>query len=161
MTLTLLGLAITLLGGGLAGSLLTYLTQRQKSKTKEISLVERVNREQGELQNIRLVRTDSDGTIKGAVKKVRIHEMTLQNTSGLALSNSEIQFDFPAADIDAWVSRPSRSKATLIRVDVQAAPNETSVRWRLPKLVSGDAVEFSFQLVEPTSAKYEAALYGE
>ena len=39
------------------------------------------------------------------------------------------------------------------------APWRMAFRWRIPHLPSGDSVEFTFQAIDPSSEKFEAALY--
>ncbi len=92
--------------------------------------------------------------------KLREYQLTLRNTSTVNLQNVEIQFEFPVEDIQAWASRPSRSKTALILIDsVASDPWKRSFRWAIPHLPSGDSVEFTFWAVDPPSESYEAALY--
>jgi len=75
----------------------------------------------------------------------------------------EIQFEFPADDVQEYASpRTTLSKTALQRIDVvptDAAAFPTVFRWRIPQLPSGDSVEFTFQAVNPPSESYEVALY--
>jgi len=97
------------------------------------------------------------------LNKLRLYQFTLRNVSAVHLQNAEIQFEFPAADVQDFASpRTALSKTALVRVD--ALPTEptafpTVFRWRIPHLPSGDSAEFAFQAVDSTSGRYEAALY--
>ena len=75
----------------------------------------------------------------------------------------EIQFEFPAEDVQEYASpRTTLSKTALIKVEAtptDATAFPTVFRWRIPHLPSGDSVEFTFQAVDPPSESYVAALY--
>jgi hypothetical protein len=79
------------------------------------------------------------------------------------LQNVEIQFEFPAEDVQEYASpRTTLSKTALIKVDTlptDATAFPTVFRWRIPHLPSGDSVEFTFLAVDPRSESYEVALY--
>ncbi len=137
--------------------------RRRDSKVQPIPLIERVNRlVSPELEGITLARVvgDADHRQLEELKKLREYQLTLRNTSTVHLQDVEILFEFPAKDVEAWVSRPVLSKTPLLNVD--AIPTESwkkAFRWRIPHLPSGDSVEFTFRAVDPTSELYEVALY--
>jgi len=147
------------IGGGAVGALLTQWFRNRSVKTREIQLIERVNREQDQLRGIRLVRSSSAGQER-EVKNIRSCQMTLRNTSGQHLRDDQVQFEFSSEDVEPWVSRPARSKTALVPVEAFLTPPwKTTLRWQIPSLPPGDSVEFSFQVFEPTTEEYEAVLY--
>lgn len=97
------------------------------------------------------------------LNNLREYQLTLRNTSTVHLQNVEIQFEFPAADVQEYVSpRTTLSKTALMKVDTvptDATAFPAVFRWRIPHLPSGDSVEFSFQAVDPPSESYVVALY--
>jgi hypothetical protein len=153
-----------LLTGGLMGAVLTEWFRRRHGRVQRIPLIERVNREVNpDLQGIILARkvgsTTSDQKLE-ELKNLREYQLTMRNTSSIHLQDAEVQFEFPADDVQAWVERPSLSKTALVEVDATAtAPWKKAFRWRIPHLPSGDSVEFTFRAVDPSSDAYEAALY--
>jgi hypothetical protein len=152
-----------LVAGGLAGSFLTERYRRKHGRLQKIPLIERVNRTVNpQLQGgITLARVLDDQLCK--LNYLREYQFTLRNTSTVHLQNVEIQFEFPALDVQGYASpRTTLSKTALVRVG--AVPTEgsdypTVFRWRIPHLPSGDSVEFTFQAVDPTTHDYEVALY--
>jgi hypothetical protein len=94
---------------------------------------------------------------------LREYQLTLRNTSTVHLQNVEIQFEFPAVDVQEYASpRTTLSKTALIRVDT--VPTDTQwhpsvFRWRIPHLPTDDSVEFTFQAVNTRSESYVVALY--
>jgi hypothetical protein len=158
----------TLLGGGLAGALLTEWLRRRRSRVHPIPLIERVNRQVSpELQGFTLARIVGSSTVGSStdhqleeVKNLREYQLTMRNTSSIHLRDAEVQFEFPADDVQAWASRPTLSKTALVQVDATATePWRKAFRWRIPHLPSGDAVEFTFRAIDPSSESFEAALY--
>jgi hypothetical protein len=84
----------------------------------------------------------------------------MRNATSTHLLNAEVQFGFPADDVQEWVSRPTLSRTPLVPLlDKPTAPWRKAFRWRIPHLPSGDSVEFTFRAVAPSSDAYEAALY--
>jgi hypothetical protein len=161
--LEIVKLLATLVGGGLAGALFTEWFRRRRSKVRQIPLIERVNRlVSPELQGItlaRIVGTSANRQLE-ELKNLREYQLTMRNTSPIHLQDAEVQFEFPAEDVQAWASRPSLSKTALVEEDAGAtAPWKKAFRWRIPHLPSGDSVEFTFRAVDPSSDDYEAALY--
>jgi hypothetical protein len=151
-----------LVGGGLSGAILTQWVHRQRRKTSVIPLIERVNRNplQYELRGIKLIRTLGSISPGSEVTNLRHYQFTLRNTSEHHLRNAEIQFEFSAHEVDCWVSRPSLSNTPLISVDAAATePWSKAVRWRIPQLPAADSIEFGFQAVDPSTDKYEVALF--
>jgi hypothetical protein len=152
-----------LLGGGLAGVLLNEWLRRKRSGVQRIPLIERVNRlVNPELQGFALARviTGSSGRKLEEINNLREYQLTMRNSSSTHLQDAEVQFEFPADDVQAWASRPVLSKTALVQVNAVATePWKMAFRWRIPNLPSGDSVEFTFQAVDPSSEKFEAALY--
>jgi hypothetical protein len=141
---------------------------RQKhNRLQKIPLIERVNRQVSpKLQGgITLARTVGDPNHSHLVElnNLREYQLTLRNTSTIHLQNVEIQFEFPAEDVQDYASpRTTLSKTALLKVD--AFPTDSTAfptvfRWRIPHLPSGDSVEFTFQAVNPPSENYVVALY--
>jgi hypothetical protein len=161
--LEIVKLLATLVGGGLAGALFTEWLRRRRSKVRLIPLIERVNRQVSpELQGITLARIVGTSTNRKLeeLKNLREYQLTMRNTSPIHLQDAEVQFEFPADDVQAWASRPSLSKTSLVEVDAAASPPwRKAFRWKIPHLPSGDSVEFTFRAVDPSSDSYEAALY--
>ncbi len=151
------------LGGGAAGALLTEWFRRRRSKVRAIPLIERVNRLLSpELQDITLARRAGtpDNPRLEELENLREYQLTLRNTSRVHLKDAEIQFEFPADDVQAWASRPTMSKTALLEVDAKATgPWKKAFRWSIPHLPSGDSVEFTFRAVNPSSGDFEASLY--
>jgi hypothetical protein len=153
----------TLLGGGLAGVLLNEWLRRKRGGVQRIPLIERVNRlVNPELQGFALARIIGDSSARRLeeVKNLREYQLTMRNSSPTHLKDAEVQFEFPADDVQAWASRPALSKTALVQVNATAtAPWRMAFRWRIPHLPSGDSVEFTFQAIDPSSEEFEAALY--
>jgi hypothetical protein len=154
---------VSLLGGALGGALLSEWFRRTRSRVQAIPLIERVNRLVSlELEGITLARivTSSKSRQLEEVKNLREYQLTMRNTSSIHLQNAEVQFEFPAEDVQAVAERPAKSKTALVQVHSAATlPWRKAIRWKIPHLPSGDSVEFTFQAVDPSSDKYEAALY--
>jgi hypothetical protein len=139
--------------------------RRKHSRLQRIPLIERVNRPVSpKLQGgIILARAVGNPTHLVELTDLREYQLTLRNTSTIHLQDVEIQFDFPAKDVQDYASpRTTLSKTALLKID--AAPTDatafpTVFRWRIPHLPSGDSVEFTFQAENPTSEKYVVALY--
>jgi hypothetical protein len=149
--------AAQVFGGGAAGALINQWFNN-RSKTREIYLVERVNRQPDEFRGTRYIRSQ-DGKERD-VHVFRTYQMTLHNTSSQHLKNDEIQFEFSSEDVEPWASRPVRSKTALVLVSaVPTPPWKKAVRWQIPSLPPGDTVEFNFEVFEPSTEAYEAVLY--
>jgi hypothetical protein len=161
--LEIIKIVVSILFGGLAGALLNDWRRRRESKVQPIPLIERVNRlVSPELEGITLARVVGDATNRRLeeLKNLREYQLTLRNTSTVHLQDAEILFEFPAKDVQAWVSRPALSKTPLLNVDASPTdPWKKAFRWRIPHLPSGDSVEFTFRAVDPPSGLYEVALY--
>jgi hypothetical protein len=162
-----LKLAITALvsftTGGAMGSLLTEWFRRRRGRTRAIPLIERVNRNPvaTELKGIQLFRVPSQaGEVPTGIKNIREYQLTLRNSSDKDLRGAEIQFEFSSSDVEPWASRPAVSNAALQRAaGAPSEPWKKAVRWLIPQFPPGDSVEFSFQVVDPETDKYEAVLY--
>jgi hypothetical protein len=156
-------MVLTLLGGGLAGALLNEWFRRRGAGVQSIPLIERVNRlVSPELKGFTLARVAGEGQTRRLeeIKNVREYQFTLRNTSSVHLQNSEIQFEFPTEDVEAWAERPALSKTAPELVNaVVTEPWKRGYRWRIPQLPSTDSVEFTFRSVDPVSEEYEVALY--
>lgn len=154
----------SVLTGGLMGAVLTEWFRRRRGRVQRIPLIERVNREVSPgLRGITLARIVG-GTAANRqleeLKNLREYQLTMRNSSSIHLQDAEVQFEFPAEDVQAWVERPSLSKTPLVEVDATpTAPWKKAFRWGIPHLPSGDSVEFTFRAVDPSSDAYEAALY--
>jgi hypothetical protein len=154
-----------LLSGGLAGAVLNEGYRKKHSRLQRIPLIERVNRlVNPKLQGgITLARAVGDPTHLVELTDLREYQLTLRNTSTIHLQNVEIQFEFPAKDVQQYASpRTTLSKTALLKVD--ASPTDatafpTVFRWRIPHLPSDDSVEFTFHAENPESEKYVVALY--
>jgi hypothetical protein len=124
----------SVLTGGLAGALLNEWLRRRRSRVQEIPLIERVNRlVNPELQGFTLARIVSGSTVRQLeeVKNLREYQLTMRNSSSTHLKDAEVQFEFPADDVQAWASRPVLSKTALVRVDAAATePWRTAFRWK-------------------------------
>jgi len=128
-------------------------------------LIERVNRlVNPKLQGgITLARAVGNPAHLVELTDLREYQLTLRNTSAIHLQNVEIQFEFPAKDVQQYASpRTTLSKTALQKVD--ASPTDatafpTVFRWRIPHLPSDDSVEFTFHAENPASEKYVVALY--
>lgn len=133
-----LKLVVSILFGGAAGALLNEWFRRRKGKVQAIPLIERVNRAVSPgLEGITLARMVGEGADRHLEEllKLREYQLTLRNTSTVNLQDVEIQFEFPVEDIQAWASRPLRSKTALIVTDsVASEPWKRSFRWRIPHL---------------------------
>ncbi len=161
--LDFLKIVLPFIGGGLAGVLLNEWFRRRSAKLQSIPLIERVNRlVSPELKGFTLARITGD-TLNPKleeIRNVREYQLTLRNTTSIHLQETEIQFEFPCDDVEAWASRPLLSKTAPIPVEaVVAAPWKKGFRWRIPHLPSTDSIQFSFKAVNPPSADYEVALY--
>jgi hypothetical protein len=156
---------VPLLGGSLAGSLLTIWYNHKQNRLQRIPLIERVNRlVSTDLEGITLARRfgghNSDSTQLEEVTNLREYQMTLRNTSTIHLRDVDIQFEFSGEDVIASVQRPTLSKTPLLPVSCAVtAPWKKAFRWQIPHLPSGDSIEFTFQAIDPPSTDYEVALY--
>ena len=154
---------LPLLGGGAVGALLNEWFRRRRSKVQSIPLIERVNRRiSPELRGFALARvvTDASGRSLQEVNDCREYQLTMRNNTDTHLNNAEVQFEFPADDVQAWTSRPALSKTALEKVDaVPTAPWKSAFRWVIPHFPAGDSVEFTFQAIDPESERYAAAIY--
>jgi hypothetical protein len=159
----ILQIVVPLISGGLAGAAFTSWRQRQNSQTALIPIIERINRNplQYELKGIKLIRMSGPGLSSGVeVTGLRHYQFTLRNTSRHHLRDSEIQFEFPASDVESWVSRPSLSRTPLMAIAAEPVPPWLkALRWRIPQLPPGDSIEFGFQAIDPSSEHYEIALF--
>lgn len=151
------------LTGGLAGALITEWFRLRRNRVQRIPLIERVNRVVNpELQGITLARvigTSTDRQLE-EVMNLREYQLTIRNDSSVHLKDAEVQFEFPADDVEARAERPILSKTTLVPVSATLTePWRKAFRWKIPYLLSGDSIEFTFRAVNPSSEKYEAVLY--
>jgi hypothetical protein len=165
--LEILKIVLPFLSGGLAGAVLSEWLRRRHGKVQAIPLIERVNRLVNPgLKGFTLARVTGGGAAHQGgrqleeVKNVREYQLSLQNTSTVHLQDVEIQFEFPTEDVEAWASRPVRSKTAPVSVDpVVTEPWKKGFRWRIPHLPSTDSIEFTFRAVDTVSGDYEVALY--
>jgi hypothetical protein len=163
VVLEIVKIVVSILFGGLAGSLLNDWRRRRDSRVQPIPLIERVNRLiSPELEGVTLARVVGDANHRKLeeLKNLREYQLTLRNTSTVHLQDAEILFEFPAKDVQAWVSRPALSKTPLLNIDANPTdPWKKAFRWRIPHFPSGDSVEFTFRAVDPSSELYEVALF--
>ena len=164
MVLELLKIALSLLGGGLAGALLNEWIRRRSNRLQPIPLIERVNRLiSPELDGFTLARVagDAQNPKLEKIENVREYQLTLRNTAAIHLQDIEIQFEFPTEDVESWASRPALSKTVPIATTaVVTEPWKRGFRWKIPRLPSSDSIEFTFRAVNPPSEAYEVSLYG-
>jgi hypothetical protein len=149
-----------LLGGGLAGAFITEWFRRRREKVQRIQLIERANRPVNPLEGFILARV-SGGANRALeeVKDLREYQLTMRNSTSTHLQNAEIQFEFPAEDVQAIVSPPTLSRTPLVLKDTKLEKGAKVFRWIIPHFPTGDSVEFTFRAVAPSSDKYEVALY--
>jgi hypothetical protein len=159
----ILKILLPLLGGGAVGALLNEWFRRRRSKVQSVPLIERANRlTSPELRGFVLARVvnDNSGRHLQEVNDCREYQLTLRNSTDTHLTNAEIQFEFPAEEVEAWTSRPALSKTALEKVMATPSPPwQSAFRWVIPHFPSGDSVEFTFQAINPQSQEYAAALY--
>jgi hypothetical protein len=151
------------LSGGLAGALLNEWFRRRREKVQRVQLIERVNRPVNPLvEGFTLARVGigQDGTLE-EVKDLREYQLTMRNSTSTHLENAEVQFEFPADDVQASISIPTLSRTPLVlnNAMMMAVAGKRTFRWTIPHFPAGDSVEFTFRAVAPSSEKYEAALY--
>lgn len=152
----------SLLGGGLAGAVLSDWFRRKRERVQRIQLIERVNRPVSPLEGFTVARIVGSGTNPRLeeVRNLREYQLTMRNSTSTHLQNAEVQFEFPADDVQALVSLPTLSRTPLVLMDaLRTAPGRKAFRWTIPQLPSDDSVEFTFRAVAPSSESYEAALY--
>jgi hypothetical protein len=149
-----------LLGGGLAGAFITEWFRRRREKVQRIQLIERANRPVNPLEGFILARV-SGGANRALeeVKDLREYQLTMRNSTSTHLQNAEIQFEFPAEDVQALVLPPTLSRTPLVLKDTKLEKGAKVFRWIIPNFPAGDSVEFTFRAVAPSSDKYEVASY--
>jgi hypothetical protein len=146
--------------GVAAGAFLNEWLRRRSARVQTIPLIQRVNRlVNPDLQEFTLARKLDDGRLE-EVKNVREYQFTLRNTSAVHLQDVEVQFEFPADDVEGHAERPTLSKTPPISVDaIVTPPWKRSFRWRIPRFPSSDTIDFTFRAVEPESDKFEVAMF--
>jgi hypothetical protein len=160
MLVEILKILAPLLGGGVAGALLNEWLRRRSARVQTIPLVERINRlVKPGLKGFTLARSMGNGQLE-EIKNVREYQFTLRNTSAVNLQDAEIQFEFPADDVEGRAERPALSKTAPASMDVLVMPPwKKGFRWRIPQFPSTDSMEFTFRAVDPDSDEYEVAFY--
>jgi hypothetical protein len=150
----------SILGGGLAGAFINEWFRRRREKVQRIQLIERANRPVSPLEGFTLARvtSGSDQALE-EVKNLREYQLTMRNSTSTHLENAEIQFEFPAEDVQALFSLPALSRTPLVSKDAASKKGTKAFRWIIPHFPAGDSVEFTFRAVAPSSDKYEVALY--
>jgi hypothetical protein len=103
----------SLLGGGLAGVFVNEWLRRRREKVQRVQLIERVNRPVSALEGFTVARPSADGALV-EVKDVREYQLTMRNSTSTHLVDVEVQFDFPASDVQALVSLPAMSRTPLV-----------------------------------------------
>jgi hypothetical protein len=151
---------VAFLTGGLAGAIATEWFRRRREKVQRIQLIERANRPVNPLEGFILARV-SGGADRALeeVKDLREYQLTMRNSTSTHLQNAEIQFEFPAEDVQAIVSPPTLSRTPLLLKDTTLKKGAKVFRWIIPNFPAGDSVEFTFRAVAPSSDKYEVASY--
>lgn len=122
MLIEVLKLFAAIVGGGLAGAFVNEFWRRRNSRLQTIPLIERLNRVvDPKIGGITLARvTTTSGTGEQTLtelRNLREYQFTLKNTSSVHLQNVEIQFEFPAEDVEAWAERPALSRTTPVALD--------------------------------------------
>lgn len=150
--LELLKLIVPLIGGGFAGALLKAWLDKRSNRLQKIPLIERVNRlVSPEIKGFTLARVTGSPDMRRLeeINKIREYQLTLHNTSPLHLQ-----------DVEALAERPMMSKTPPVSVDAEViSPWKSAYRWRIPRLPSGDSMEFTFRAIDPPSDDYEVSLY--
>jgi hypothetical protein len=163
MLLEAVRIFVAVISGGAAGAFITDWLRRRAARIQTIPLIERVSRfVNPEIEGFTLARVVVEGQARRLeeVRTVREYQLTLRNTSTVHLRDAEIQFEFGADNVDAWVGRPTRSKTAPVPVNAAiSVPWRKAFRWRIPEFPSTDSIEFTFRAIDPTSNEYEVALY--
>ena len=157
--LELTKLLAAVLCGGLAGAIITEWFRRRREKVQRVQLIERVNRPVSALEGFTVARPSGPGGALVEVKDLREYQLTMRNLTSTHLVDVEVQFEFPASDVQALVSLPAMSRTPLVVKPVAATQGSTRFRWSIPHFPAGDSVEFTFRAVAAPSDKYEVALY--
>jgi len=145
---------------GLASGLLVEWMRRRAARIQIIPLVVRMNRlVQADIAGFTLARVTGPGSPPEIITDLREYQFTLKNTSNVHLQDAEIQFEFPAQEVQALTERPTRSNTSLVQITCDP-PGDTSVfRWRIPQFPATDSVDFTFRAIKATSDKFEVSLY--
>jgi phospholipase/lecithinase/hemolysin len=121
-------------------------TQRnaESFQVQRIQLIERANRPVNPLEGFILARV-SGGANRALeeVKDLREYQLTMRNSTSTHLQNAEIQFEFPAEDVQAIVSPPTLSRTPLVVKDTKLEKGAKVFRWIIPHFPTGDSVEFN------------------
>jgi hypothetical protein len=157
--LELAKLLAAVLCGGLAGAFITEWFRRRREKVQRVQLIERVNRPVSALEGFTVARPSGPGGALIEVKDLREYQLTMRNSTSTHLVDVEVQFQFPASDVQALVSLPAMSRTPLVVKPITATHGATGFRWSIPNFPAGDSVEFTFRAVAAPSDKYEVALY--
>jgi len=132
--------------------------RRRRERVQRVQLIERVNRPVSALEGFTVARPSADGAL-AEVKDVREYQLTMRNSTSTHLVDVEVQFDFPASDVQALVSLPAMSRTPLVVKPANPTHGATGFRWAIPNFPAGDSVEFTFRAVAAPSDEYEVALY--
>lgn len=161
MLLDILKVLVGVLSGGVAGAFLNEWFRRRGAKVQTIPLIQRVNRlVKPGLKEFSLARKLSDGSLE-EVTNVREYQFTLRNTSAVHLQDVEVQFEFPADDVEGHAERPTLSKTPPVPTAATVTPPwKRGFRWKIPQHPSTDSIDFTFRAVEPESEDFEVALFG-
>src|SRR5580704_1000266 len=130
--LELAKIVASLLGGGLAGAFLNELLRRRREKVQRVQLIERVNRNVSALDGFTVARPSGPGGALVEVKDLREYQLTMRNSTSTHLVDVEVQFQFPASDVQALVSLPTMSRTPLVVKPVAATHGATGFSWSLP-----------------------------
>ena len=82
-----------------------------------------------------------------AVKDLREYQLTMRNSTSTHLVNVEVEFQFPASDVQALPSLPAMSRTALVEKRITPIPGTRGFRWSVPNFPVGDSVEFTFRAV--------------
>lgn len=157
--LELVKILASLLGGGLTGAFINEWFRRRREKVQRVQLIERVNRPVSALEGFTVARISGEGGALMEVKDLREYQLTMRNSTSTHLVDVEVQFQFPASDVQALVSLPALSRTPLVAKPVTSTLGTTGFRWAIPNFPAGDSVEFTFRAIAAPSDKYEVALY--
>jgi hypothetical protein len=152
-------LLAAVLFGGVGAALITEWFRRRREKVQRVQLIERVNRVVTALDGFTVARPSGPGGALVEVKDLREYQLTMRNSTSTHLVDVEVEFQFPASDVQALASLPTMSRTPLVLKPVNAIKGATGFRWAIPNFPTGDSVEFTFRAVAAPSDRYEVALY--
>lgn len=158
--LDIIKMLVPFLGGSLVGGLFVEWLRRRAARIQIIPLIIRMNRlVRAEIAGFTLARVTGPESPPEVISDLREYQFTLKNTSNVHLQDAEIQFEFPATEVQGLAERPVRSNTTLLPVSCDAQPDKSIYRWRIPQFPATDSIDFTFRAINATSDKFEVAFY--